>query len=244
MKLVIFGATSAIAIAVARRYAERGATFHLVARDLERLEELQKDLSVRGAHAVSTASADLTDTAKHPALVADTQDQLGSIDLAFSCYGELPEQSECEQNAEALFKCFEVNTSSVLSLLCELAKALESQTTGQIAVVTSVAGDRGRRSNFAYGASKAAVSTFLEGLRGRLHSSGVGVVDIRPGLVDSPMTAHIPKGPLFSSPQQVARCIVRGLDRDRTLIYAPGYWRWIMLVVRLIPTRIFRRLNF
>ena len=244
MNIVIFGATSAIAIAVARRYAERGATFYLVARDAARLEELQKDLKVRGAQTVGNAVADLTDTTQHAALVAHACDQLGSVDLALSCYGELPEQSECERNTEALMKCFELNASSVLSLLTELANALEPQKKGQLAVITSVAGDRGRRSNYAYGASKAAVSAFIEGLRGRLHGSGVGVVDIRPGLVDTPMTAHLPKGPLFSSPAKVAHHIVRGLDRNRQLIYAPGYWRWIMLVVRLIPIRIFRRLNF
>ena len=115
---------------------------------------------------------------------------------------------------------------------------------GQLAVITSVAGDRGRRSNYAYGASKAAVSTFVEGLRGRLHSRGVSVIDIRPGLVDTPMTAHLPKGPLFSSPEKVANRIVHGIDKNRSLIYAPGYWRWVMLAVRLIPTRLFRHLKF
>lgn len=244
MKLVIFGATSAIAIAVARHYALRGATLHLVARDSARLDELRRDLIVRGAEAVTAAHADLTDTQNHASLVANARAQLGVIDLALSCYGALPSQSDCEQNIEDLLQNFDINATSALALLTELAKVLEAQKEGQLAVVTSVAGDRGRRSNYAYGASKAAISTFVEGLRARLHSSGVGVIDIRPGLVDTPMTAHLPKGPLFSSPEQVATCIVRGIDKDRSLIYAPGYWRWVMLAVRLIPTRIFQRLRF
>lgn len=244
MKLVIFGATSAIAIAVARHYALRGATLHLVARDSARLDELRRDLIVRGAETVTAAHADLTDTQNHASLVANARAQLGVIDLALSCYGALPSQSDCEQNIGDLLQNFDINATSALALLTELAKVLEAQKEGQLAVVTSVAGDRGRRSNYAYGASKAAVSTFAEGLRARLHSSGVGVIDIRPGLVDTPMTAYLPKGPLFSSPEQVAKCIVRGIDKNRSLIYAPGYWRWVMLAVRLIPTRIFQRLRF
>ena len=244
MKLVIFGATSAIAIAVARLYAKRGATFHLVARNSERLDALKKDLLVRGATAVTTALADLTDIRNHASLVADARERIGDIDLALSCYGDLPSQSDCEGDVETLLQSFAVNATSALALLTELAKVFEAQKKGQLAVITSVAGDRGRRSNYAYGASKAAVSTFVEGLRGRLHSRGVSVIDIRPGLVDTPMTAHLPKGPLFSSPEKVADRIVHGIDKNRSLIYAPGYWRWVMLAVRLIPTRLFRHLKF
>jgi short-subunit dehydrogenase len=137
-----------------------------------------------------------------------------------------------------------VNVISTLSLLVELGNYLETQGGGTLATITSVAGDRGRRNNYVYGASKAMISTFLEGLRGRLHNSGVAVIDIRPGLVDSPMTRDVKKGPLFSSPERVARCIVTGIKKGRPTIYAPGYWRLVMFVVKAIPQKLFKRLRF
>ncbi|HBY00019.1 MAG TPA: short-chain dehydrogenase, partial [Gammaproteobacteria bacterium] len=109
---------------------------------------------------------------------------------------------------------------------------------------TSVAGDRGRQPNFVYGAAKSMVSTYLQGLRGRLHPFNVHVVDIRPGLVDSPMTSHLEKGPLWASPELVAKKIVNGIDNKRHTIYTPGYWRIIMAAVRFIPEILFKRMNF
>ncbi len=244
MKILIIGANSAIATAVARQYAQRGDQLFLVGRDASRITTLSADLTVRGATAVSQEILDLADTHRHNALVEKAFEQMGCIDLALICHGTLPQQEDCERDFDALLEGLKVNTLSTLSLLTELGNRFEQQGSGKIAVITSVAGDRGRRSNYAYGASKAMVSTYLQGFRGRMHAHGVDVIDIRPGLVDSPMTSEIKKGLLFSSPDRVARCVVKGIERRRTTLYAPGYWRFIMLVVRLIPDSLFKRLKF
>ena len=120
---------------------------------------------------------------------------------------------------------------------------MQERRKGCIAVVTSVAGDRGRQSNFIYGAAKAMVSTYLQGLRGRLFPHNVAIVDIKPGFVDSPMTAHLPKGALWAQPDQIAQRIVRAVEKKRTTIYTPGFWRLIMIIVCSVPEFIFKRLK-
>ena len=244
MNILLIGANSAIATATARLYALDGHSLFLVGRDLPKLEALREDLLVRGAENVALVELDITHTARHPELIERASTNLGSVDLALICHGLLPDQTSCERDFVALKASLEVNVISTLSLLVELGNYLETQGGGTLATITSVAGDRGRRSNFVYGASKAMISTFLEGLRGRLHGSNVAVIDIRPGLVDSPMTRDLKKGPLFSSPEQVARCIVTGIKKGRPTIYAPGYWRLVMFVVKAIPQKLFKRLKF
>ena len=244
MNILLIGANSAIATAMARIYAIEGHSLSLVGRDLLKLEALRDDLVVRGAENVALVELDITHTARHPELIERASTNLGSVDLALICHGLLPDQANCERDFVALKASLEVNVISTLSLLVELGNYLEKQGGGTLATITSVAGDRGRRSNYVYGASKAMISTFLEGLRGRLHNSGVAVIDIRPGLVDSPMTRDVKKGPLFSSPERVARCIVTGIKKGRPTIYAPGYWRLVMFVVKAIPQKLFKRLKF
>jgi short-subunit dehydrogenase len=136
------------------------------------------------------------------------------------------------------------NGLSPISLCTLLAQRFEAQGHGCIAVITSVAGDRGRQSNYVYGTAKGMVSRFLEGLRNRLAAHGVAVVDIRPGFVDTPMTAAIvKKGPLWSQPDTLAAGIVRAIDAGRDIVYLPGYWRWIMGVIRHIPEPVFKRMR-
>jgi decaprenylphospho-beta-D-erythro-pentofuranosid-2-ulose 2-reductase len=130
-----------------------------------------------------------------------------------------------------------------LSLLTVLANLFEKQSQGVIAVLTSVAGDRGRASNYVYGASKAAVSTFVSGLRVRLASHGVSVVDIKPGPIETAMTAHMKKGLLFSKPNKIAPLIVRAMDKNLAVSYVPGIWCWIMSVIRNLPDFVFKKLK-
>lgn len=136
-----------------------------------------------------------------------------------------------------------VNFVSAASLLSHLANLMEKRRGGTIAVISSVAGDRGRQSNYVYGAAKAGLSAFASGLRNRLQKSGVSVVTIKPGFVDTPMTAHVKKGPLFATPEAVARGIVKAIDRRKDVVYVPGFWRPIMWLIRSIPERIFKRLS-
>ena len=242
MNILIFGATSAIAEAVAARYAVAGNRFFLIARNSEKLAALCERLS--GAGAVETARADLARLEDHPGLIEAAFNWLQTVDLVLIAHGALPDQARCEQDVEAALEALNVNGLSPISLLTELAPRMREQAHGTVAVITSVAGDRGRPSNYVYGSAKAMVSAFLQGLRGKLHGAGVHVIDIRPGLVDSPMTAHLPKGPLFATPDRVAGGIVNAVARKRHTVYVPGWWRIIMEIVQWLPDSIFKRLNF
>jgi decaprenylphospho-beta-D-erythro-pentofuranosid-2-ulose 2-reductase len=242
--ILIIGANSAIAKSCARLYAKKGCHLYLVGRNIQQLDLQKEDLRVRGASQIETTLLNVDDISAHEKIIADAKASLGSIDLVLICHGVLPDQERCEQDFTYAMEQFHTNTISSLSLLHILARTMAAQGSGTIAVITSVAGDRGRQSNYHYGASKGTLSLFLEGLRGSLLKNNVLVVDIKPGFVASPMTEHISKGALWSSPDKIAICMTRGIAKGRTTIYAPGYWRLIMLVVKLIPEFIFKRLKF
>ncbi|PCJ24025.1 MAG: short-chain dehydrogenase [SAR86 cluster bacterium] len=244
MNIVIIGATSAIAKASARIYAERNESLFLIARNESRLVELCSDLKVRGAKSVGTAMLDINKFNEHEKALDSAAEFLGSIDIALICHGSLPNQQQVEINFKSAQKEINTNGVSVISLLTILSEKFITQGHGTIAVITSVAGDRGRQPNYVYGAAKSMVSTYLQGLRGRLFPHKVNIVDIRPGLVDSPMTAGMKKGALWSSPEKVASKIVKGIDNGKHTIYAPAYWRLIMIIVCAFPEFIFKRLKF
>lgn len=243
-RIVIFGATSAIAQALARRYADEGAQFFLVGRNPERLAAVEADLGVRGAKPVATAVADLADAGAHAALVKRAHAALGAIDLVVVAHGTLPDQTACIQDADLALREIAGNFLSHASILTHVANVLEAQGHGTLVVLGSVAGDRGRRANYVYGSAKAGLGTFVEGLRHRLAARGVTVVLVKPGTVDTPMTAEFPKtGPLWSTPQRVADDIRAGIERGSAVVYTPWYWRWIMRTIRALPDAIFKRLS-
>jgi len=243
-KILIIGATSAIAEAAARIFVTRGDALFLVARNAEHLRAVVADLNIRGAARADSATLDVTDFAAHDALIEKAERDLGGIDIALIAHGTLSDQAQCEQSVDAMRREFDVNALSTLALLTALANRMEARRGGTLAVISSVAGDRGRQSNYVYGAAKAAVSTFLGGLRQRLAKSGVTVLTIKPGFVDTPMTAGIAnKGALWAQPDRVAAGIVQAIDRGRNIVYLPWFWRWIMLVIRHIPEPLFKRLK-
>ena len=240
--VVIYGATSAIAQALARSYAAEGASFFLVGRNGDRLDAVAADLRVRGAASVATAVADLSDTGAHVALVAQAMQT--AVDIAVVAHGTLPDQAACTRDAGLALAGIHNNFVGQASLLTHLANALEAQGSGTLAVIGSVAGDRGRRTNSVYGSAKAGLAAFTEGLRHRLGPRGVNVLLVKPGLVDSPMTADMPKhGMLWSTPERVARDIRAGIARGSAVVYTPWFWRWIMRVIRSLPDALFRRLS-
>ncbi len=241
IRLLIIGATSAIATAVARRYAARGARIHLVGRRAEAVEAVAADLRVRGAAEVKTTVLDANDTARHAAALAAVWQGWGGFDHALVAHGVLPDQAQCEADAQAALASFDTNARSVVSLLTDLANRFEQQGSGALAVISSPAGDRGRASNYVYGAAKAAVTVLAAGLRHRLAAKGVRVLTILPGFVDTPMTASFTKGPLWASPERVAADIERALDKGFGSVYTPWFWRWIMLIIRHVPERLFIR---
>lgn len=242
-KILIVGATSAIAEAVARLYAQRGDYLFLVARNPERLQSLINDLKIRGCPKVVGFPMDANDFAAHAGMLERAEADLGGLDTVLIAHGTLPDQAACAASVESALDEIRTNALSVISLATLIANRFEQQRAGTLAVISSVAGDRGRQSNYVYGSAKAMVSTFLSGLRQRLAKSGVAVVTIKPGFVDTPMTRDFKKGPLWASADTVARGIARAIDRRKTVVYLPPFWRGIMWVIRAIPEPVFRKLN-
>lgn len=242
-RILIVGATSAIAEAAARVWAAQGHGLYLVGRARERLQVLAADLRVRGASQAACSVLDVTELERHAEVLDAACAALGGIDIVLVAHGTLPDQAACEQDAALALREFHVNATATIALLTLLANRLQAQGQGTIAVITSVAGDRGRQSNYLYGSAKAAVATFLQGLRNRLHHHGVRVLTIKPGFVDTPMTAAFPKGPLWASPEAVGRAIARAVERGAEVAYVPGFWLFIMLAIRHIPERVFKRMR-
>ncbi|MGP9824400.1 SDR family oxidoreductase [Ectopseudomonas khazarica] len=243
MKILVIGATSAIATACSRRFAAQGHALYLLARDTERLDSLAQDLRVRGAASVSCKAFDARDIEGMDALITDVIADAGRLDRVLIAHGTLCEQKDCEHSVSQSIDALKVNLLSIVALLTPLANHFEAQRHGAIAVISSVAGDRGRQSNYLYGTAKGGVSVFLQGLRNRLARSGVQVLTVKPGFVDTPMTAGFTKGPLWASPAKVAADIDRALHRQRNVIYTPGFWALIMLVIKSIPEAFFKRLS-
>ena len=243
-KILIIGATSAIAEATARIWAERGAELFLIARNSERLNIISKDLIIRGASQVNTYCLDVNQLNAHPVMFEKIFLALKKVDIALIAYGTLPNQKECEQSIDLTMHEIKTNALSVIALMSYLANILERQKSGVIAVITSVAGDRGRAINYVYGASKAMVTTFSSGLRQRLYKSNVTVVTIKPGFVDTPMTVKFKKGFLWISPQVAAVKIIDAIDRKKSEVYVPTFWRFIMTFIKTMPSHIFNKLNF
>lgn len=245
--ILVIGATSAIAEHCARLWAAQGAKLFLVGRNAERLAMIADDLRVRGqARGVQVATfvMDATDTAGHAAMLDVALGYLGTLDAALIAHGTLPDQKACEASADMTLAQISGNGLSVIALAARLANVFEQQRGGCLAAIGSVAGDRGRQSNYTYGAAKALVDRFFEGLRNRLAPKGVSVLLIKPGFVDTPMTAAFDKGgPLWATADRVAREIVAAMGSGRQVLYTPWFWRWILLVIRHIPERIFVRLK-
>lgn len=242
-RVLIIGATSAIAVAIGRLFAKDGDQVFLIARNEDHLKATADDLAMRGASLAGYRSLDVNVLNEHQAVLDEAEKALDGIDIALIAHGTLPVQSSCETSADLTVREFQTNAVSTIALLTHLAGRMEARRSGRIAVITSVAADRGRQSNYVYGAAKAAVDTFLEGLRQRLHKSGVGVTTIRPGFIDTPMTAGFKKGLLWAKPEAAARRIHAAIGKGRDVVYVPGFWRWIMLVIRLVPRSLFKRIK-
>jgi len=239
-RVLVVGATSAIAMAVLRRLAGRGDYLLLAGRREERLKILSRDLEVRGAAGVEVLIYDALGTPDPEGFVEAAWGD--GLDIVLLAHGSLPDQGSTRDDPESTARELRVNALSHMELLAALAPRFEVRGRGTIAVIASVAGDRGRRSNYVYGAAKAALSTYTQGLRNRLDRSGVAVVTIKPGFVDTPMTRDFDKGILWVGPERVAADIERALEGGGRIVYTPGFWRWLMWAVRSIPEWAFKRL--
>lgn len=242
--IVIIGATSLIAEHCARLWVSEPVRLTLVGRDGERLARLAGDLQVRSPQSeVHTLTADFLKSSAIDTLVADL-DKGGPVDIALIAHGMLPEQAACQNDLALVDAAIAVNGVSPCLFAEAFAQYMAVRNKGTIAVIGSVAGDRGRRSNYVYGASKALVEGYLQGMQHRFAGTGVRAVLIKPGPTRTPMTAGMADaGMRFADPAQVAADIVRGVAAGQRTVYTPGRWRWIMLVIRHLPAFIFNKLN-
>lgn len=242
-KILIVGASSAIAEAAARLWAAQGHSLYLLGRNQERLSAMAADLKIRGAAVASHGVLDLNQFERHAEAIEAAAAALGGLDTVLIAHGTLGDQKKCEQDFAATLHELNTNAISVISLLTLLGNRFEAQKHGTLAVISSVAGDRGRQSNYVYGTAKGAVTIFLQGLRNRLHPAGVQVLTIKPGFVDTPMTADFKKGPLWATPEAVAASILAGIAKRRDVIYTPWFWLGIMTLIKLVPERVFKKLK-
>jgi decaprenylphospho-beta-D-erythro-pentofuranosid-2-ulose 2-reductase len=242
-RILIIGATSAIAEHCARIWAARGEALHLVARNEQHVQVIASDLKVRGASEVTTYVTDLNDMDKHEELLDVADDALEGVDVVLIAHGTLSNQKSCELSVHETLAEIQTNALSTISILTLIANRFEAKKSGTICVISSVAGDRGRASNYVYGSAKAMVTAFTSGLRQRLHQSNVAVVTIKPGFVDTPMTSDFKKGFLWVKPNVVSALIVKAIDKKTTEVYVPSFWWSIMILVKLIPIIIFKRMG-
>jgi short-subunit dehydrogenase len=242
-KILVIGATSAIAKNCARIWAKRGDKLFLVARNEERLKNIAKDLKKITKNTIKIFPLDLKKLNHHVFMLKAAEKDLGDIDIVLIAHGTLPDQKQCEQNIELSIEEIRTNALSTISLLTHLTNRFEVKKSGSIAVISSVAGDRGRASNYVYGSAKAMINTFLSGMRQRLSKSNVNILTIKPGLVNTPMTKKFKKNIFYAKPITVASQIVYAIDKGKSLIYTPRYWYVIMYLIKKIPEFIFRKLN-
>ena len=239
-KILIIGATSAIAEHCARIWATRGDQLYLVARNQDKLEIMQKDLTVRGAAKIGIYAMDVNDYGSHTKMLNMVQKALNGFDTVLIAHGTLSNQKSCELDVDIALQEINTNALSTIALLTHIANHFQGKKNGTIAVISSVAGDRGRASNYVYGSAKAMVTTFTSGLRQRLYKYNVAVVIIKPGFVDTPMTSEFKKGLLWVKPDYVAKKTVEAIDKKKDEIYVPIFWCGIMALIKLLPEKIFK----
>ena len=241
-RVIILGALSAIGEMTARLYAGEGAHLLLAGRNAERLESVASDLKARGAGRCLGWPIDLAKIADPFQTFQEMVDALGGADDVLLFYGVLGDQERAERDVAEARTIIKVNFSSAAEWSLAAAGHLEAQGHGALVVVSSVAGDRGRRSNYVYGASKGALTLLVQGIAHRLAPSAARAVVMKLGYVDTPMTDGFAKrGLLWASPEQVALSIRRAAEGRQPMVYAPWFWRWIMLLVRSVPAWIFHR---
>ncbi|MBS2027581.1 MAG: SDR family NAD(P)-dependent oxidoreductase [Deltaproteobacteria bacterium] len=240
-RVLILGANSAIAAEVARLCAARGDGLYLVGRDAEKLAALRAELS---PSMLGVEAADLADTQNNAGVIDRALFAMGGVDLALVAHGLLGDQEKSEHEWAEAERVLTTNYLSAVSLLIPLANALEAQQSGVLAVITSVAGDRGRPRNYTYGSAKGALNIYLQGVRSRLYRAGARVYAIRLGPVETPMTATHPKNALFAQPRPIAEQLLRAVEGRREDLYLPWFWRPIMAVVRNLPEPLFQRIGF
>jgi short-subunit dehydrogenase len=242
-KILILGATSAIAKSCADLWSARGDDLFLVGRNKHKLDLIKKNISKENKNKIICYTADLNTFEKHAEIVCNADQELNGFDIAFIAHGVLPNQKNCEKDVNETMDAIKTNALSTISILTHLANYFINKKKGSIIILSSVAGDRGRASNYVYGSTKAMITTFASGLRQRLYKFNVAVLTIKLGFVDTPMTINFKKGLLWSKPKFVAAKIVKANDYCKDEVYIPTFWNFLMVLIKIIPTNIFKRIN-
>lgn len=243
-KILVFGATSKLAEETVRHIKGVGTKVMLVAQNQSKLDVIYKELKTWNPEVeYFTYILDALDFANHQTMFDEAINKLGGLDTFFVAHGTLPDNEKIRKDATQTVKEFNINCLSVISLCTICSNFFENQRKGTIAVISSVAGERGRQSNYIYGAAKAGVSAYLQGLRNRMFEFGVTVITIKPGMVKTPMTLGMPDSPLFAKPDKVGKDIYKAIKNKKDIIFTPSYWKIIMTIIKLIPESIFKKLK-
>lgn len=241
--ILIVGATSTIAQEIAKIYAKDNSQIVLWGRNKQALDVISSDLKVRGASIPLLIAHDLNDIQAHDGYIDQVWSAIKNVDLVVLAHGVLGNQELAEKDSKELLNILNSNFVSHASILNAVSRKMITQKSGTIAVLSSVAGDRGKQSNYIYGSAKAAKTTFVNGLRNRLFASGIHVTNLKLGFVDTAMTKDFKKGPLWASPSNVAQSIVKAIEGKKNSIYIPFFWKWIMLIIKSIPENVFKRMK-
>lgn len=244
-RIVIIGATSGIAEQCARLWLARySLDLTLIGRNKQRIERVAADLRIRSPQSsIRSIQAEFLNPEAVDATVSEIF-KSGCVDIVLIAHGSLPDQAVCQRNLQSCCDAIEINGISPVLYAEAFAKEMEKTNHGTIALIGSVAGDRGRKSNYVYGAAKGLVTRYAQGLQHRFAHTGVRVVLIKPGPTDTPMTAHLRgKGTKLAAVEDVARQIVNGIESGRPVIYVPKKWRLIMMIIRHLPYAVFNRMD-
>lgn len=241
--ILIVGSTSGIAREIAKQFAAHGYSLALAGRDVEAVRQQAAELATEyGTYAVAYPFEALQFD-RHQSLIDQVRTDCGELEGLILCHGYLGDQHEAQQSMDESRRIFEINFLSCVSLLNIVSTYLEARGHGFICALSSVAGDRGKRSNYIYGAAKGALTVYLQGLRHRLRPSGIHVVTVKPGFVDTRMTQGMASIIPAAKPERVAKGIYWAIVKHKNTVYLPGYWRWIMGVLRCVPDFIFQKLS-
>lgn len=244
MNVLILGATKGMGRALARRMAERGDRLFLLGRDAEDLERSAEDLRIRGAPEVATGVCDLLDRSGFAPALERAESLLGRLEAVVVTAGVFATQQQLEEDADLTDRLLTANFTNTIHF-CEAArKRLLAHGGGTLCVFSSVAGERGRKPVVLYGAAKAGLSRYLEGLDHKFRAEGLITIVVKPGFVKTGMTAGLSPPPFAGEADEVARAVLKAIERGRPEVYAPPIWRWIMLVIRLLPRALMRRIEF
>lgn len=239
-KALIIGATSSLGTAICQVLARRNYTLFLAGRDSAELEIIATDLRIRHSAAILTGKLDLSYvTFSAEEFLLDVEEKFGNFDTAFLLTGDMGAAVHDEKNIERVVKVNFLQPAKILELMAEKMMGWHG---GNIAVISSVAGDRGRQSNYIYGSAKAGLTAFASGLRNKFLCHDVHIMTVKPGFLDTPMTYGM-QSPLIYAREKAAESIVKAMIQKKDVVYVPFFWRYIMLIIMLIPEKIFKRLK-